>query len=126
MNWYLAVLKKYAVFSGRASRPEYWYFVLFNLLVSIGLSMIDGVLGSFSEEGGVGLLSGLYALAVLLPTIGVSVRRLHDIGRSGWWVLIGLVPVIGTIVLLVFAVLDSQPGANEYGPNPKTAVLPPA
>ncbi|MGX4690553.1 DUF805 domain-containing protein [Streptomyces sp. JNUCC 63] len=115
MNWYLEVLKKYAVFSGRARRKEYWMFVLFNFIVSIVLLAIGKAIG-------VEVLSGLYSLAVLLPGLGVAVRRLHDTGRSGWWILIGLVPLVGFIVLLVFTVSDSQPGDNQYGPNPKAAV----
>lgn len=119
VNWYIEVLKKYAVFSGRARRKEYWFFVLFNIIVSVVLSVIDGVTGTLDTEGGVGLLSGLYTLAVIVPSIAVGIRRLHDIGRSGWWLLIVLVPLIGALVLLFFAVQDSQPGSNEYGPNPK-------
>ena len=121
MSWYLDVLKKYAVFGGRSRRKEYWYFVLFTVLISIVLSIIDAVLGTPGAEGGAGLLSGIYSLAVLIPSLAVSIRRLHDTGRSGWWILISLVPLIGTIVLLVFTVQDSQPGDNEYGPNPKGA-----
>lgn len=121
MNWYLEVLKKYAVFSGRARRKEYWFFVLFNIIISIVLAVIDGVTGSFSPEAGMGLLGGIYTLAVLIPSIAVSVRRLHDTGRSGWWLLIALVPLIGAIVLLVFMVQDSKPGQNQYGANPKEA-----
>ncbi|MGQ0595068.1 MAG: DUF805 domain-containing protein [Gammaproteobacteria bacterium] len=122
MRWYFEVLKKYAMFKGRARREEYWYFVLFNTLITIGLGMIDGVTGLFSPEAGVGLLSGLYSLAVLIPSIAVSVRRLHDTDRSGWWLLISLVPLVGAIVLLVFLVLDSQPGENQYGSNPKASI----
>ena len=121
MNWYIVVLKKYAVFSGRARRMEYWYFALFNLLISIGLSFVDIMTGTLSPEIGIGLLSGLYTLAVLIPSIAVSVRRLHDTDRSGWWLLLLLIPLIGVIVILVFMVLDSNPETNEYGPNPKTA-----
>ena len=121
MNWYLEVLKKYAVFGGRARRREYWYFALFNILISIALAIIDGVTGTLSAEAGIGLLGAFYALAVLIPGIAVSVRRLHDTNRSGWWLLIVLVPLIGAIVLLVFMVQDSQPGENQYGPNPKAA-----
>lgn len=113
MNWYLEVLKKYTVFQGRARRTEYWMFALFNFIISMVLSIIDGIIGT------VGILSGLYCLAVLLPAIAVSVRRLHDIGKSGWWLLIVLVPFIGAIVLLIFALLDSQAGSNQYGPSPK-------
>lgn len=113
MNYYLSVLKKYAVFSGRARRAEYWYFILFNMIISIVLGIIDGVIGSG------GILGGIYPLAVLIPSIAVSVRRLHDTNHSGWWLLISLLPFIGAIILLVFLVRDSQPGQNQYGPNPK-------
>ena len=119
MNWYLEVLKKYAVFSGRARRKEYWFFVLFNLIISLVLTFIDSALGTLNEETGYGLLSGVYSLAVLIPSLAVAVRRLHDTGRTGWWLLIGLIPLIGLIVLLIFFVQDSKPGENEYGPNPK-------
>jgi len=119
MNWYLGVLKKYAVFSGRARRKEYWFFALFNLLASIVLSVIDYITGSFDAALGTGLLSGIYALAVLIPSLAVSVRRLHDTDHSGWWLLIALIPLIGAIVLLVFVLQDSKPGENQYGPNPK-------
>jgi uncharacterized membrane protein YhaH (DUF805 family) len=122
MNWYLEALRKYAVFSRRARRKEYWYFVLFNIIVAVILAFIDMATGSFSPELGLGLLGGLYALAVLIPGLAVGVRRLHDTGRSGWWLLILLVPIIGPIVFLVFTVLDSTPGQNQYGPNPKEAV----
>ena len=119
MNWYLKVLKKYAVFEGRAQRAEYWYYVLFSLIISFLLAMIDGATGSFNEEAGIGILGGIYALAVLIPSIAVGVRRLHDTNRSGWWLLLGLVPLIGFIVLIVFFVIDSDQGDNQYGSNPK-------
>lgn len=90
---------------------------MFNIIISLALGAIDGVTGTYSPEAGLGLLGGLYTLAVLLPSIAVTVRRLHDTGRSGWWFLIFLVPVIGAIVLLVFMVLDSKPGQNQYGEN---------
>ena len=121
MVWYLEALKKYAVFGGRARRKEYWYFVLCNVIVSLVLSGLDALLGTFSSSANVGLLSGIYALAIIIPTLAVSVRRLHDIDRTGWCVLIHLVPVIGSIVLLVFAVLDGTPGQNRFGPNPKAS-----
>lgn len=121
MNWYLEVLKKYAVFNGRARREEYWMFILFNIATSIVLRIIDEATGNFSAEIGMGLLGGIYILAVLIPSIAVSVRRLHDAGRSGWWLLIGLVPLIGTIVLLVFMAQDSKSRQNLYGANPKEA-----
>ena len=113
MNWYLEVLKKYAVFSGRARRKEYWMFFLFNVIIAIVLGIIEGILGI------PGILGTLYMLAVLIPGIAVSVRRLHDTDRTGWWILIGFVPVIGAIVLLIFMVMDSTAGENQYGPNPK-------
>jgi len=119
MNWYLEVLKKYAVFNGRARRKEYWYFLLFSILISIVLAIVDKMLGSFSTAAGMGLLGGIYSLAILIPSLAVSVRRLHDTGRSGWWVLIILIPLIGAIVLLIFTVQDSTPGENAYGENPK-------
>ncbi|NBB77904.1 MAG: DUF805 domain-containing protein [Verrucomicrobia bacterium] len=119
MNWYLQAFKSYAVFSGRSRRKEYWYFFLFNFIISFVLGFIDGIVGTFSQEAGIGLLGGIYSLAVLIPGIAVSVRRLHDTERSGWWLLIALVPIIGAIVLLVFMVQDSQAGANKFGENPK-------
>ncbi len=119
MNWYLGALKKYATFEGRARRKEYWFFVLFNVLAIIVLEILDVVLGTFSQETGFGLLSGLYAIAVLLPSLAVTVRRLHDTDRSGWWILINFIPLIGAIVLLIFTLLDGTPGSNRFGPNPK-------
>lgn len=112
MNWYIDVIKNYAVFSGRARRKEYWMFMLFNLLISFALGFIEGFLG------GPGILSLIYTLAILIPSLAVTVRRLHDTGRSGWWVLISIVPILG-IILLIFMLLDSQPNENEYGQNPK-------
>jgi uncharacterized membrane protein YhaH (DUF805 family) len=119
MNWYLQALKQYAVFKGRARRKEYWFFALFNLIVSVVLTAVDYATGSLDPEYGVGLLSGLYSLAILLPGLAVTVRRLHDTDRTGWWVLIAFIPFIGAIVLLVFMLLNSKPGDNRYGPNPK-------
>lgn len=119
MNWYLDVLKKYAVFNGRARRKEYWYFFLFNTIIGIVLAVVDGMTGTLDPEVGIGLLGGIYALAVMIPGIAVSVRRLHDTGRTGWWLLIVLIPLIGAIVLLVFMVQDSKPEQNQYGKNPK-------
>lgn len=115
MDWYLTVLKKYAVFSGRARRKEYWMFVLFNLIVAVVLGFVDNILGT------VGVIGGLYSLAVLIPGIAVSVRRLHDINRSGWWLLIALIPFIGVIVLLVFMVMDGKNEGNNFGSDPKLA-----
>ena len=119
MNWFLIALKKYATFSGRAQRAEYWYFVLFYILILFGLTLIDSITGSYSAESGMGLLEGIFTLLLLIPSIAVGARRLHDTGRSGWWLLIALIPLVGAIVLLVFTVQDSTPGENQYGPNPK-------
>ena len=123
MNWYLEVLKKYAVFDGRAQRAEYWYFFLFSMIISLVFVVIDIATGSFNEETGFGLLSGIYTLAVLIPTIAVGVRRLHDTNRTGWWMLLALVPLIGFIVLIVFFVIDSDQSDNQYGSNPKIAIV---
>lgn len=114
-----SVLRQYVGFSGRARRSEYWWWILFTLLVSIAVSLVENVLGLASETGG-GPLSGLVALALLLPNLAVSVRRLHDTGRSGWWILLGLIPLVGPIILIVWFVGDSAPD-NQYGPNPKGA-----
>ena len=111
------------MFGGRSRRKEYWYFVLFFLLIGTVLSLVDSVISSkvgFLED--VGLLVGIFYLAVLLPSVAVTVRRLHDIGRTGWWWLIGFIPIIGSIVLLVFAAQDSVPGSNRYGSNPKSSL----
>jgi uncharacterized membrane protein YhaH (DUF805 family) len=105
-NPYVEVLKKYAVFTGRASRREYWMFILINLGVAIVLGVIDAVLGAK------GILSNLYSLAVLLPSIAAAIRRMHDTDRSGWWILL-------PIVNIVFLAQDSTPGVNRFGPNPK-------
>lgn len=115
VSWYLAVLKNYVGFSGRARRKEYWMFVLFNVVISFVL----GAIGALIDQGS--LLGSIYALAVLLPGLAVTVRRLHDTGRAGWWLLISFVPLIGFIVLLVFTAADGEPGDNAYGPNPKFA-----
>jgi uncharacterized membrane protein YhaH (DUF805 family) len=113
MNWYLDVLKKYTVFTGRARRTEYWMFALFNVIAYALIGIIESVAGI------PGVLTTLYSLAVLLPNIGVGIRRLHDTNRSGWWLLISLVPCVGFIVLIVFFVQEGTPGDNQFGPNPK-------
>ena len=120
MGWYLEVLKKYAVFNGRARRKEIWMFVLVNLIVALVLAFIDSKIGLMSETG-YGILSGIYSLAILVPSIAVTVRRLHDTNRSGMWYLIAFVPVIGGLALIYFCVLDGDAGMNQYGDNPKGA-----
>ncbi|MEU6977278.1 MULTISPECIES: DUF805 domain-containing protein [unclassified Streptomyces] len=115
MNWYLDVLKKYAVFTGRARRQEFWMFALFNLIAAIIVMIVDMALGTYP------LLYAIYGLGVLLPSLGVTVRRLHDTGRSGWWILIDLVPLVGFIILIVFLATEGDSQQNAHGPNPKLA-----
>lgn len=120
MNYYLMALKKYAVFSGRAQRAEYWYFVLFNMLISFAFNLLV----IFDVNAIIVLvLSILFMLAIVIPSIAVLVRRLHDTNHSGWWFFINFIPVIGMIVLLVFLVTDSDPAENQYGQNPKGLVV---
>jgi uncharacterized membrane protein YhaH (DUF805 family) len=119
MSWYLMALRKYLDFSGRARRKEYWYFTLFYYLGVFLTVILDVLLGTFSPQFSLGWVSVAYLLASLLPMLAVSVRRLHDIGRSGWWVLLNLLPGLGAAVLSVIALFDSQPGNNAFGPNPK-------
>ncbi len=120
MNYYLNVLKNYAVFTGRTRRSEYWFFVLFNLIIGFVLGVIDGLL-NLSIGKNTGVLGTIYSLAVFIPSIAVMVRRLHDTNRSGWWIFIGLIPIVGAIVLIIFAIQDGTPGENKYGQNPKSA-----
>src|ERR1700737_521885 len=118
MNWYLQALKKYADFSGRARRREYWFYILFYVIILVVLTICDTIIGT-TMGSGIGILTLIYLLAVLIPTLAVTVRRLHDTGRSGWWILIQLVPLVGSIVLLIFLLIDSQPAQNAYGTSPK-------
>ena len=110
MENYLNVLRQYKNFYGRASRREYWMFVLINTLISIGLAMIEQVLFS-----GTSLLSGLYTLVVIIPGVAVTIRRLHDIGKSGWMQLIILIPLIGSIWFLILMAREGEHGGNQYG-----------
>ncbi len=113
MEWYLSCLKEhYADFKGRARRKEYWMFTLCNAIAAIVVFFVAGLIG-------LPVLYCLYGLAVFVPGLAVSVRRLHDTGKSGWWIFISLIPVIGCIWLLVLFCMDSQAGANEWGENPK-------
>jgi len=123
MNWYLEVLKKYAVFDGRARRKEYWFFYLFYFIFAFVLMIIDGMTGTSNEETGIGVLSSIFLLAMIIPGLAVAVRRLHDTDRSGWWIFISLIPLIGGIWFLVLMVLDGTAGQNQYGPDPKGATL---
>ena len=122
MNYYIdCITKKYCCFSGRARRKEYWMFVLFNFIAAFIIGAVGGFLAGLTNVTAFAFLGTIYNLAVLVPSLGLLFRRLHDIGKSGWWWLIGLVPFIGWIVIIVFCCLDSQPGENQYGPNPKGA-----
>ncbi len=118
MHWYLEVLRKYTVFSGRARRKEYWIFVLISSVVVVLSSVIDERMGWTLGED-VGFFSTLYGVAVIVPSIALTVRRLHDTDRSGWWLLLGLIPLIGSIVLLVFMILKGIEGDNRFGPDPR-------
>lgn len=109
------VFSKYATFSGRARRPEYWYFVLFNFLVGLALVVADIII--FGVQNELSPLNSLYSLAVLIPSLAVGARRLHDIGRSGWWQLIVLIPIVGIIVLIVWCASRGDDTPNRYGPS---------
>lgn len=113
MNYYVQVLKKYAVFSGRARRKEYWMFVLFNIIVAVVLSFIDSAAG-FSSSGEAGVLSSIYQLAVFIPSLAVAVRRMHDVNKSGWFILI-------PIYNLILACTAGTKGENRFGPDPIAA-----
>jgi len=127
MKYYLSVLKNYATFRGRARRSEYWYFTLFNFIFAIIAGILDTLVGSsFTIETingpvqtGYGFIYMIYTLAMFVPGLSVAVRRLHDIGKSGWYILVVLIPLAGFIWLLVLLFTDSEPGNNKYGPNPK-------
>ena len=126
MQWYLKVLRQYADFSGRARRTEFWMFVLFNAIAVIILTILDNLLGlsgSWIGGGAVyvssGVLTSIYELAVLVPSLAVGARRLHDTGKSGWWQLLHLIPIVGTIVLIVFFATDGDRAPNKYGVDPK-------
>lgn len=114
MHYYTDVLKKYADFSGRARRQEFWMFTLFNFAAMIVLIILDFALGTYP------LFFGIYALATFLPNLAVTVRRLHDLGKSGWWWFISLIPfLIGPIWMIVLTATEGQPNPNQYGPSPK-------
>ena len=119
MSWFFGAYKKYAVFSGRARRKEYWFFILFMTIALLLLSIVDRVTGTWDPTSDLGLFTLIFALGSTIPAIAVSVRRLHDTDRSGWWFLIQLIPLIGGIVFLVFCCLDSSAGQNRFGANPK-------
>ena len=123
MKYFLSVMKSYATFAGRARRMEYWMFSLISLLFYIAAAILDNALGTTLQIAGnsigYGYIYMFYGLVVFLPSLAVMVRRLHDIGKSGWFFWIVLIPIAGAIWLLVVLFKDSQPGVNKYGPNPK-------
>jgi len=112
MKWFIAAFKKYAVFTGRARRSEYWYFTLFFIIIYVALIFVDVLTGMYDVESGRGLTSTIFTLVALLPAIAVGVRRMHDIGKSGWYILI-------PIYSLVLTCTDGDKGPNKYGPDPK-------
>jgi len=122
MTWALMPLQKYAVFSGRSRRKEFWMFVLFTFVVEIVLAIIDAIIGTYNTALGIGLLSGLFYLAILVPSIALNTRRLHDIGKSGWFQLLFIIPIVGFILWIIWMVRDSDDGVNQYGPSPKAPV----
>jgi uncharacterized membrane protein YhaH (DUF805 family) len=121
MKWYFQVLRKYAVFTGRARRKEYWIFSLIQAAIIFSLRGIHHLAGTFDPDGRIGIIEMIYVFATFLPFVAVSVRRLHDTNRSGWWCLLIVIPLVGFIPALIFMAEDSQPGENRYGPNLKTA-----
>jgi uncharacterized membrane protein YhaH (DUF805 family) len=120
MNWYFLVLKKYAVFAGRARRKEYWVFSLIHGVIIFGLKGIELLMERFALGSRVSLIEPIYVFATFVPLVAVSVRRLHDTNRSGWWFLMFLIPIANLILFFSFMTQDSQPGENQFGPNPKT------
>jgi uncharacterized membrane protein YhaH (DUF805 family) len=120
MNWYLKVVKEhYADFSGRARRKEFWMFTLINALISWGLSFLFAFLAISMEMPGFAFISYIYTIAVFIPGLAVTIRRLHDIGKSGVFILIALIPIIGAIWLLVLLCMEGENKSNQWGENPK-------
>jgi uncharacterized membrane protein YhaH (DUF805 family) len=124
MNWWLTAMKKYVDFSGRARRTEYWMFMLFNMIFGTVAFVLDILLSSATDGAGFGVFYSLFSLAIMIPSLSVTVRRLHDVGKSGWWILISLIPFIGGIWLFVLTISASQPGENAYGSHPKVSMVP--
>ena len=115
MNYFLDALKNYVNFTGRATRQQYWMYILFYIVFYFVAVMLDINLGQFDKEKMAGFISTIYTFGLLLPTIAILARRLHDIGRSSWWILLIIIPVLGSLVILIFTLIDSQKGENEYG-----------
>lgn len=116
MRWYLAVMRRYTGFDDRADRTEFWWFMLWTTVITVVLIILDTVLGTGNEY--FGLLEALYTVAAIVPSLAVGARRLHDIGRSGWWQLILLVPIIGLIVLIVWWATEGDGSPNQWGRDP--------
>ena len=121
MNWYIEVLRKYATFEGRARRTEYWMFVLFNMLITMALVFFEGMVG-VATESDTSVLGSIYSLGVLLPSLAVGVRRLHDTDKSGWFMLLAFIPLVN-FVLLFFFIQEGDRGFNQYGPDPKATTV---
>lgn len=117
MNYYSICLSKFADFSGRARRREYWTFALVNCLIAMLLLILGLAFGEDSPASNI--MVTIFYLIMLVPNLSVSVRRLHDIGKSGWYMFLSLIPLIGGLILLVWALMDSEPDENQYGENPK-------
>lgn len=122
MNFFIAALKKYADFSGRARRQEYWMFILFYILFYIAAAIIDGLIISSAGVPFPAFIF-IYALAMIIPTLAISVRRMHDINKSGAMILVSLIPLIGGIWFLILTVTEGTTGDNQYGPDPKASVF---
>ncbi len=129
VDWYLKVVRNYAYFGGRARRAEFWNFTLVNFLIIVAIQLPGYIITALLGSNGAAFaliftgIGALYSLAVLIPSVAVAVRRLHDTGRSGWWLLVAFVPFIGALALIFFYILDSQPGANKWGANPKESAM---
>jgi len=121
MSYYIDALKNYVNFKGRATRKQFWMFVLFNFIISTVLGFIDQAAGLTLQGSGQGILGGIYSLAVILPTLAISARRLHDIGKSGWMQLVALIPIAGIIWLIVLWATDTKPAGDKYGAGSKPA-----
>lgn len=125
MEWMTLPLKRYADFSGRSRRKEYWMFVLFQIIVLVGVAVVGGVLGAFDGEGStlgtvfIGAIALIYLLGFFIPTLAVQVRRMHDQDKTGWLILLGFIPYVGGLIMLVFMCLDGTRGPNNYGEDPK-------
>ena len=119
MNYYFKALKSAFDFSSRARRKEFWMFTFINFLVVIAIVTIEIMAGLYDFDRGYGILTGIYNLVLFIPALAISVRRLHDTNKSGWFLLVNLIPVIGSIIILVFCCKEGDQGTNKYGPNPK-------